>query len=306
MLHEAIEGLAVRPGGRYVDATIGPGGHAEAILEAAGPDGRLLGIDLDPDALALAGERLTRFGDAVVLARGNYREIAELCEAHGFVPVDGVLFDLGMSTLQLEASGRGFSFAGDEPLDMRMDPAGELTAAAIVNSWEEQELAKLIRSYGEERRARAIARAIVARRPLRSTLHLVNAIEQAVGRGRERQIHPATLTFQALRVAVNQELDSLVVALPVARGLLDGVGSRIVVIAFHSLEDRIVKHYFRREASDCICPPRLPACVCDHTATLRLVTKRVRRPTADEVARNPRARSARMRVAESIAERPAA
>ncbi len=306
MLRQAIEGLAVRPGGRYVDATIGPGGHARAILEAAGPGGRLLGIDADPQALTAAAERLRDFGDAVLLAHGNFRDIEALCEARRFVPVDGVLFDLGVSSLQLETPGRGFSFQRDEPLDMRMDPAGEVTAAEIVNGYGEAELAKLIREYGEERRSRAIARAVVARRPIRTTGELVNAVEQVVGRGRRRQIHPATLTFQALRIAVNQEIESLVVALPAARGLLNGVDSRLAVIAFHSLEDRAVKQYFRREASDCICPPRIPVCICEHCATLRLVTKRVRRPSADEVARNPRARSARMRVAESIVEREAA
>ena len=306
MLREAVEGLAVRPGGRYVDATVGPGGHAEAILEAASPGGRLLGIDLDPDALTAAGERLARFGDAGELVHGNYRDVAELCEQHRFTPIDGVFFDLGVSSLQLEAPGRGFSFQRDEPLDMRMDPTNELSAAEIVNEYEEQELAKLIREYGEERRARAIARTIVARRPIRSTGELVSAVEQTVGKGRGRQIHPATLTFQALRIAVNQELNNLVVALPAARGLLGGAGSRLVIIAFHSLEDRTVKQYLRRESSDCICPPRLPICVCGHTATLRLVTKRVRRPGEAELARNHRARSARMRIAESIVEREAA
>ena len=317
MLAQAIEGLAVRPGGRYVDATVGLGGHAEAILEAAQPGGLLLGIDLDPHALAAVRERLARFGAAVVLAQGSYREIAALCEEHGFGHgseglgegsdgVDGVLFDLGLSTLQLEAPGRGFSFQRDEPLDMRMDPAGDRSAADIVNGSSEQEIAQLIREYGEERRARAIARAIVARRPINTTGELVSAVEQAVGRGRKRQIHPATLTFQALRIAVNQEIDNLVVALPAARGLLAGAGSRLVVIAFHSLEDRVVKQYFRHESTDCICPPRTPICVCGHSATLRRVTKRVRRPTEEEVARNPRARSARLRVAESIVERAAA
>ena len=306
MPRQAIEGLAVRSGGRYVDATIGSGGHAEAILEAAIPAGRLLGIDRDPAALRAAGERLSRFGDAATLVHGNFGDIAALCEQRRFVPVDGVLFDLGVSSLQLQAPGRGFSFQRDEPLDMRMDPADELTAGEMVNEYGEQELAHLIRQYGEERRSRAIARAIVARRPIRTTGELVNAVEQVVGRGRRRQIHPATLTFQALRIAVNQELENLVMALPAARGLLAGVGSRLVVIAFHSLEDRVAKEYFRREASDCICPPRTPVCTCGHSATLRLVTRRVRRPGAAEVALNPRARSARMRVVESIVERQAA
>lgn len=306
MLHEAVEALAVRPGGRYVDATVGLGGHAAAILAAAQPGGRLLGIDADPQALAAARERLAPFGEAVVLVHANFRAIAEVCTARGFVPVDGVLFDLGVSSLQLETPGRGFSFQRDEALDMRMDPGGPVTAADIVNRTDEARLAALIWEYGEERRSRQIARAIVAARPLRTTGALVNAIEQAVGRGRGRRIHPATLTFQALRIAVNRELDFLVDSLEAARGLLAGVGSRLVVIAFHSLEDRLVKEYMRKESSACICPPRTPVCVCGHVATLRLVGRSARRPGPAEVARNPRARSARMRVAEAITEREAA
>lgn len=300
MVAEVLDGLAVRPGGRYIDATVGLGGHAEAILDAAQPGGALLGIDVDPNALAVARERLERFGAAATLVRGHYRDLASIAEAEGFGEVDGVLFDLGVSSLQLEAPQRGFSFQRDEPLDMRMDPDGELTAGDIVNEYEERELAELIRHYGEERRARAIARSIVGRRPLQTTGELVRAVEQAVGRGRERHNHPATLTFQALRIGVNRELDFLVDALSAAYGLLGGAGARLVVIAFHSLEDRIVKEHFREESRDCICPPRTPACICGHTATLRLITKRVRKPGDGEIARNPRARSARLRVAESL------
>ena len=300
MVAEVLDGLDVRPGGRYIDATVGLGGHAEAILGAAQPDGALLGIDLDPQALAIAGERLAPFGDAVVLVRGHHAEIAEIANEHGFEHVSGVLFDLGVSSLQLDAPGRGFSFQRDEPLDMRMDPDAELTAEIIVNEYEEAELADLIRRYGEERRARAIARAIVARRPLRTTGDLVRAVEQAAGRGRERHHHPATLTFQALRIAVNQEMDFLANTLSAACSLLGGAGARIAVLAFHSLEDRVAKEHFRRESTQCICPPRTPICICGHVATLRRVTKRVRKPGADEVARNPRARSARLRVAEAL------
>ena len=305
MLDEAFEFLAPRPGARFIDATVGLGGHAEALLEAAQPGGRLLGIDLDPGALALARARLARFGDAAVLVHGHYRDIAELALAHGFPRVDGVLFDLGVSSLQLDAPGRGFSFQRDEALDMRMDPEAPDTAASIVNTYSERELADLIYRYGEERRSRQIARAIVARRPLRTTGDLVNAIEQAVGRGRERRIHPATQTFQALRIATNRELDFLGQSLSAACGLLAGVGARLVVIAFHSLEDRIVKDFLRRESTDCVCPPGTPVCVCGHIATLRLLTRRVRRPGEAELARNPRARSARLRAAELIVERAA-
>ena len=301
MLAEVLDGLAVRPGGRYIDATVGLGGHAEAILDAARPDGALLGIDLDPHALAIAGERLAPFGEAAVLARGSHEAIADIADEYGFARVSGVLFDLGVSSLQLDGPGRGFSFQRDEPLDMRMDTDAETTAADIVNETEEAELADIIRRYGEERRARPIARAIAARRPLRTTGDLVRAVEQAASRGRERHHHhPATLTFQALRIAVNRELDFLASTLSAACGLLGGAGARIAVLAFHSLEDRIVKEHFRRESSDCVCPPRTPVCICGHVATLRLVTRRVRKPGADEVARNPRARSARLRVAEAL------
>jgi 16S rRNA (cytosine1402-N4)-methyltransferase len=307
MLAEVIEDLAVRPGGRYVDATVGLGGHAAAILEAAQPGGQLLGIDRDYHAIAIARERLSRYGEAVSLARGNFSEVAEICAAHDFAPVDGILFDLGVSSLQLEQPGRGFSFQRDEPLDMRMDPDAPETAARIVNEYDEQRLATLIWEYGEERRSRAIARAIVQRRPLHTTGELVSAIEQAVGRGKGRvRIHPATRTFQALRIAVNQELSHLEAALDAAHGLLDGVGSRLVVIAFHSLEDRMVKAYIRLHERNCICPPRQPVCTCDHRATLRAVHHSARQASDAEVERNPRARSARLRAAESIVERQAA
>jgi 16S rRNA (cytosine1402-N4)-methyltransferase len=304
MLRETVEALAVRPGGRYVDATLGLGGHAEAVLLAAAPGGRLLGIDRDPSALEVARQRLARFGGAAVLVHGDFADLEELASDAGFEDVDGVLLDLGVSSLQLDAPDRGFSFQRDEPLDMRMDPSSPETAADIVNTYAGEELASIIREYGEERRARVIARAIVARRPIHTTRQLVDAIEQAVGRGRERQIHPATLTFQALRIAVNRELDSLVAVLPQAHGLLDSVGARLVVISFHSLEDREVKNYFRRESTDCLCPPRTPICICGHVATLRLVG-RLRRPSDDEVFVNPRARSAKMRVAETIPARAA-
>jgi 16S rRNA (cytosine1402-N4)-methyltransferase len=307
MVQEVLADLAVRPGGRYVDATVGLGGHAAAIMEAAQPDGRMLGIDQDHHGIAIASERLSRYGDAVTLANGNFADLERICAEHGFAPVDGVLFDLGVSSLQLEQPGRGFSFQRDEPLDMRMNPDQAVTAAEIVNRTDERSLAALIWEYGEERRSRQIARAIVERRPLRTTGELVSAIEQAVGRGRGRtRIHPATRTFQALRIVVNQELMHLETALTAAHGLLDGVGARLVVISFHSLEDRAVKEYIRREERGCICPPRQPVCTCGREPSLRAVHRGARRPSEAEVARNPRARSARLRAAESIEERQAA
>ncbi|MEX1022538.1 MAG: 16S rRNA (cytosine(1402)-N(4))-methyltransferase RsmH [Dehalococcoidia bacterium] len=314
MLAEAVEGLALRPGGRYVDGTAGLGGHASAIAAGIAPDGRLLAIDRDPAAVALATERLASHGDAVLVVHGAFEDIAEICAEHGFAPVDGVLLDLGVSSLQLEQPGRGFSFQRDEPLDMRMDPSeDDETAADIVNSYDERRLAALIYELGEEPRSRRIARAIVQGRPIRTTGELAAAIERAVGRparrprrgGARAPIHPATLTFQALRIAVNRELEQLDAALEGARGLL-AEGGRLVVISFHSLEDRRVKEFFRLHARDCICPPRQPVCTCDHRATLREVTRRPLRPTDAEVARNPRARSARLRVAEALGQQEAA
>lgn len=299
MLDEALAGLVVRPGGRYVDATTGLGGHTERIAEAAAPDGRILAIDRDPDALDLARERLARFGDRVIFARGDFAAIAELCAEHGFAPVDGVLIDAGVSSYQLESSGRGFSFQLDEPLDMRMDPDGPLTAADVVNDYAEERLAAVIYRYGEEPRSRRVARAIVERRPITSTVALREAVEAALGRGRGR-IHPATQTFQAIRIEVNDEIQQLRAALVGAERVLRRPGGRLVVISFHSLEDREVKQYIATQSRDCICPPRQPVCTCGHVASLRPTPRRVLRPSATEVARNPRARSARMRVAEAL------
>jgi 16S rRNA (cytosine1402-N4)-methyltransferase len=299
MLREVLAALDVRPGGRYVDCTINGGGHAEAILEAASPGGSLLGIDADPDALEMSRRRLERFGDSVALVQGNFRDLDRLCRERGFAPVNGILFDLGLSSHQL-ASARGFSFRVDAPLDMRFGPETERPAAYWVNDAREEDLADLIWRFGEERQSRRIARAIVQSRPLRTTTELAKAVEQAVGRRPGSQIHPATKTFQALRIAVNQELASLAEALPWAHGLL-GFGSRLVVISYHSLEDRIVKQFIARESRDCLCPPSQPVCTCGHKATLKPVTRGALMPSREEVAANPRSRSARLRAAERLA-----
>jgi 16S rRNA (cytosine1402-N4)-methyltransferase len=299
LLREAVEALTVRPGGRYVDCTLGGGGHAEAILEAASPDGELLGIDQDPEALAAARERLAAFGERVTFVEGNFSQVGDLCRERGFAPVQGILFDLGLSSLQLEDESRGFSFQREGPLDMRFSPRQELTAADVINTYNEEDLADLLWRYGEERRSRFIARRLIVERPFSTTTQLTKAVEQAVGRRARGVIHPATRTFQALRIAVNQELVHLDTALLQAHGLL-GFGARLVVISYHSLEDRIVKNFLRREARDCICPPGVLICVCGHHATLRLVARGVVKPSAAEVAANPRARSARLRVAERL------
>ncbi|MCK9520410.1 MAG: 16S rRNA (cytosine(1402)-N(4))-methyltransferase RsmH [Dehalococcoidia bacterium] len=307
LLDEVLHYLAVREGGRYIDGTTGLGGHSEAIARAMGEHGRLLCIDQDREALEFARTRLAPFGRRVSFVHGNFRDIAQIARSEGFDSVDGILLDIGVSSLQLDSAERGFAFGLEGPLDMRMDPsAGGITAAEIVNTWDERELADLFFEYGEERQSRRIARAIVRARPLSTTWELARAVEQAVGGARgQTQIHPATKVFLALRIRVNGELDSLDAALPQAHSLLgsgtDGrPGGRLVVISFHSLEDRIVKRYFRREASDCLCPPELPVCQCGHKATLRELTRRAIRPSEAETAANPRARSAVLRAAERI------
>ena len=299
MPEEVLAGLAVTPGGRYVDCTVDGGGHAEAILNAASPGGSLLGIDADPEAMEMARERLARFGDSVALVRGNFRDVDSICEEHDFAPVNGVLFDLGLSSHQLASRTRGFSFRVDSPIDMRFGPEGT-SASYWVNQASETELADLIWRFGEERLSRRIARVIVNGRPFETTTQLAKAVEQAVGRRPGGQSHPATKTFQALRIAANQELASLAEALPRAHGLL-GFGSRLVVISYHSLEDRIVKQFIARESRDCVCPPGLPVCTCGHTATLKPVTRGALTPSREEVARNPRSRSAKLRAAERLA-----
>jgi 16S rRNA (cytosine1402-N4)-methyltransferase len=298
MLDEVIAALHVQPGGRYVDCTLGGGGHAEAILEQSQPGGVLLGIDADPGAIERSEERLGRFGGSFHPMRANFRDLGEVCRQLEFVPVSGVLLDLGLSSDQLE-EGAGFSFQRESALDMRFGPEGT-SASEIVNTYSEQTLADLIYQYGEEPASRKIARRIVEARPIETSVELAKAIEQAVGRRAGSKTHPATRTFQALRIAANEELSSLSAVLPQAHGLL-GFGARIAVLSYHSLEDRIVKEFFRRESRDCICPPGLPECRCGHKATLRQVTRGAVTPSAGEVAANPRARSAKLRAAERIA-----
>lgn len=297
LYEEVLAGLQVRPGGRYVDATLGAGGHATGILQASAPDGQLLGLDADPDAVSYAREKLRHFGQRAVLWVGNFRHLGTVASALSFAQADGILMDLGLSSRQLEDAARGFSFAHEGPLDMRMDPGQRQTAADLVNTLPQEALADLLWRYGEERHSRRIARAIVAARPVSRTDELAELVARIVGR--RDKIHPATRTFQALRIAVNQELDALEAALPQARDILRP-GGRLAVIAFHSLEDRLVKQFFRRESTDCLCPPEVPVCSCEHQATLKEITRKPIRPPAAEVAQNPRSRSARLRVAERL------
>ena len=298
MADEVLRHLAVQPGGRYVDCTVGGAGHSLATLEDAAPGGLLLGIDADAGALQIARARLKSFADSTLLIHANFRDLAAVCRKADFVPVHGVLFDLGVSSIQLSNQGRGFSFQVEAPLDMRFSESQTVTAYEIVNSYGERELADLIWRFGEEPASRRIARAIVGARPVATTTELAAVVSRAIGDGRHR-IHPATRTFQALRIAVNDELDALASALQQAVEVL-GQGGRLVVIAFHSLEDRIVKQFIRRECRDCICPPEAPACVCGHRARLRRVTKGALRPSDEEIAANRRSRSARLRAAEKL------
>ncbi len=298
LLREVIEYLGVREGGLYIDGTIGGGGHAQVILERSAPDGRVLGLDRDPAALAYARRRLAPFGARVRLRHASYARMREIALEEGFVSVDGILLDLGYSSLQIDDAERGFAFRLEGPLDMRFDPTeGGPTAAELVNSLSEAALASLIRRYGEERRSRAIARAIVAARPIRTTTQLAQVIAAAIPR--RGRLHPATRTFQALRIAVNRELEILEAALPVALELLRP-GGRLAVITFHSLEDRIVKRTFRRWAKGCECPPEVPICPCEEEPRARLVTRKPVVPSVEEVEANPRSRSAKLRVVEKV------
>lgn len=298
LLKEAIEALAIQPGGRYIDCTLGGGGHAKSILEHSAPGGQLLGIDADPEAVRTAAANLSHFVNSALLVNDNFVNLDEICRRYNFYPVHGILFDLGLSSLQLEDDPRGFSFQREAALDMRFDPDQQIAAADIVNSYSETDLSSLLRSYGEEPYSHRIARAIVHARPLTTTTQLAAIVEEAVG-GRKGRIHPATKTFQALRIAVNQELEHLEEALRKTIDLL-GHGGRLVVISYHSLEDRIVKHFIQREAKDCICPPHIPVCQCKHTASLKIINKKVITPSEEELKQNPRSRSARMRIAECI------
>jgi 16S rRNA (cytosine1402-N4)-methyltransferase len=302
MQTEVVDALAVQPGGRYIDCTAGTGGHAGAILKYSSPGGQLLGIDADPAAVETARKRLSGYGSSVLILNDNFVNLEGICSRYDFVPVNGILLDLGLSSLQLSSSGRGFSFQYAAPLDMRFSPDQEITAADIVNKYPEAELARILKDYGEETSSHRIARHIVNERPISTTIELARVVEQAVGFKRGR-IHPATRTFQALRIAVNNELNNLESTLKQAVNLL-GFEGRLVVISYHSLEDRIVKQFMQRESRDCICPPEAPACNCSHTATLTLVNKKIITPSLEEISCNPRSRSARMRVAECIVTHP--
>jgi 16S rRNA (cytosine1402-N4)-methyltransferase len=301
MCQEVLASLECRPGGVYVDGTVGGGGHAKAILEKTAPDGLLIGIDRDNDALLASGKRLQPFGRRKILVKANFADIGNILTDLKINKVDGILLDLGVSSHQLNTGDRGFSFALNAPLDMRMDQDVRWSAFDLVNLSPEKELRNLIRAYGEEPMAGRIARAILGRRaaaPIRTTMELADIIYHAVPVAyRQRKIHPATRTFQAIRIAVNDELSNLQKALNRGIDVLNP-GGRFCVISFHSLEDRMVKETFRAAEKGCTCPVRMPVCICHGQSTLKVLTRRPMVPEKDEIDSNPRARSARLRTAE--------
>jgi 16S rRNA (cytosine1402-N4)-methyltransferase len=305
---DIIHALRPQSGGHYVDCTLGAGGHAWGILEMSSPGGQLLGLEIDPAAIELARVRLALFKERAILARVSYTQLKNQLQKLNWQSADGILFDLGLSSMQLDTPARGFSFTHDAPLDMRFDPENPLTAEKLVNDLPESELGSVIYHLGEERYARSIAHAIVLARPIESTGQLAKLVmnvyvrkstSERKSRGKIERIHPATRTFQALRIAVNHELEALEAVLPIAIDLL-ALGGRLAVISFHSLEDRIVKQVFRRESQDCICPTEVPICICNHHASIKEINRKPIYPTPEEIVANPRARSARLRIAEKI------
>lgn len=304
LLTEVIAALSPRPGGRYLDATFGGGGHTRAILAAIAPGGRVLALDADPAAIERARSLQRAYGASLRTVVANFATLESHVTRAGMAPLDGALFDLGLSSDELASAERGFSFRTPGPLDMRFGPGADRTAADLVNDSSEEELANILYEFGEERHGRRIARAIVTARAttrFETTTQLARVVSEALpsSRADAQRIHPATRTFQALRIAVNRELDVLREALGAVVGLLTP-GGRLAVIAFHSLEDRIVKQFIQLEARGCICPPRVPVCACGHVPRLRTIAKKPIRPSAEEIEHNPRARSAVLRVAERL------
>lgn len=299
LLDAVLENLLVRPLERVIDGTLGAGGHTAALLEHGTAE--VLGLDVDPMALKIARANLAPYGDRVHFAHASYTQMTQEAAKIGWDSVDAILLDLGVSSMQLDTAERGFAFRSEGPLDMRFDAGGSRpTAAELVNTLDERELADLFFRYGEERDSRRIARAVVHERPFTTTSRLAAVIERAAPRRHDQKIHPATRVFQALRIAVNDELGVVESVLPRAIDLLRP-GGRLAVISFHSLEDRVVKDAFKRVSTDCICPPKTPICVCDHHASVRLVNRKPIVADDAEITLNPRSRSAKLRVVEKLA-----
>ncbi len=299
MVSEVLRGLNAHSDGRYVDCTAGAGGHTLAILRAAAGV-RVLSIDKDSTVNALYMESVKGYEKRIELVKADFSELRKVVTDAGFAPADGVLFDLGVSSMQLDEASRGFSFQSDGPLDMRMDTTQKISASDIINGYEQNELSTLIYKYGDELAANRIAKSIVRARPINTTAELAEVVSDAKGGRRGARIHPATQTFQAIRIAVNDELQKLEKSLKQTLDVLAPEG-RLAVISYHSLEDRIVKQFMRTESKDCICPPRLPECRCGHKATLKIIKPDFSSPSEQEISANPRSRSAKLRVAERIA-----
>ena len=299
LLTETVDQLVLQENGVYMDGTTGDGGHSQAILRAQPQVKTVMGIDWDSRSMETSQARLAEFGERFVSVHGNYADMVSLAAEQGITEVDGILLDLGFSSRQIENPGYGLSFQTDEPLDMRYDLDEDVTAEEIVNTYKEKELGQLIRRFGEEPRGMSIARAIIKERPVETTVQLADIIVGVLGRRPGQQVNPATKTFQALRIAVNEELTNVENGLNAAVSLLATEG-RLAVISYHSLEDRIVKSFFNREAATCVCPPSLPVCICVTTPRIKIINRRVIKPSSEETQSNPRSRSAKLRVVQRI------
>ena len=298
MLSEVLEAFDDSPEGWFIDGTFGLGGHSRGILERY-PERNVFGIDLDANSTGMSRKGFQKFTDRVLLVNGNYADMKMLTREANIGPVSGILLDLGLSSMQLETEGRGFSFRTDEMLDMRYNQSQGITAFDLVNTYEEKELSEIFFQFGEERAARRIAKAICEHRPIMTTGKLAKIVEGKVGRYRKLRIHPATKIFQALRIAVNREFENINIGLSEGLDLLTDKG-KFVVLTYHSIEDRIVKQFFKKESLNCICPVNVPVCICEHKSQLRLVNKKVKTPSGAEIESNPRSRSAKMRIVEKI------
>ncbi len=302
MLNEVLEYLKPQANENFVDCTLGGGGHAKAILQKTSPNGKLIGIDLDPEAVEAARKNLQEFKSRTILFNDNYKNLAKIIYDAGINTISGILLDLGLSSYELQDQSRGFSFKGSNFLDMRFGSTKQ-TAADILNQYREEDLIRIFKEYGEERHAKLIAKAIVAERKenkIETTDQLVSLIEKVyANKPKPKKIHVATKVFQALRIEVNQELDNLKEILPIALNILEQ-GGRLVIISFHSLEDKIVKEFFKKEAKGCICPPELPDCRCQHIPQIKILTKKVVFPQESEMQNNPKSRSAKLRAAVKI------
>jgi 16S rRNA (cytosine1402-N4)-methyltransferase len=299
LLTETVGQLILQENGVYMDGTTGDGGHSQAILRAQPQVKTVLGIDWDSRSMEISQARLAEFGERFVSVHGNYADMVSLAAEQGITEVNGILLDLGFSSRQIENPGYGLSFQTDEPLDMRYDLDGDVTAEEIVNTYKERELGQLIRRFGEEPRGMSIARAIIKERPVETTVQLANIIVGVLGRRPDQRVNPATRTFQALRIAVNEELTNVENGLDAAVSMLATRG-RLAVISYHSLEDRIIKSFFNREAATCVCPPSLPVCICATTPRIKIINRRVIKPSSEEIQSNPRSRSAKLRVVQRI------